>query len=294
MRRITFESHGDTLVGELHLPDGISALAPAPAVVVAGAWFTVKEQMPSRYAAELAKRGLAALAFDFRGFGESGGAIRQRETPADKIADMVAAAAWLAGQPEVTGRVGLLGVCAAAGYAVGAATEAAEVAAVAVVAPWLHDRALVEAVYGGGAGVAGLEAVATEARAALAATGRQPFVPAASTTDRRAVMFGAPYYTEPARGQIPAWRNEIDPGFWPDWLGFDALAFAPKLKQPLAVVESDAAALPAGARAFIAATSAPTTDLWLDDVSQFDFYDADQPVAAAADFVAAHFRTHLR
>lgn len=29
-------------------------------------------------------------------------------------------------------------------------------------------------------------------------------------------------------------------------------------------------------------------------VSQFDFYDADQPVAAAADFVAAHFRTHLR
>jgi hypothetical protein len=28
-------------------------------------------------------------------------------------------------------------------------------------------------------------------------------------------------------------------------------------------------------------------------VAQFDFYDADTPVAAAADFVAAHFRARL-
>lgn len=292
MRRITFDSHGETLVGELHLPPSVSAVSPARAIVVAGAWFTVKEQMPSRYAAELAERGLVTLAFDFRGFGESGGAIRQRETPADKIADMAAAAHWLAGQPEVTGKVGLLGVCAGAGYAVGAA-DAPEVGAVAVVAPWLHDKGLVEAVYGGSDGVAALNKVAADARAQLAATGQQPFVPAASTSDRRAVMFGAPYYTEPQRGQIPAWRNEIDPGFWPDWLGFDAQAFATKLNRPFAMVESDAAALPAGARAFYAATSAPKTELWLDGVSQFDFYDADAPVKAAADFVAAHFRTRL-
>lgn len=292
MRRITFESHGETLVGELHLPIGVSAVTPALAVVVAGAWFTVKEQMPSRYAAELAKRGLIALAFDFRGFGESGGKLRQRETPADKIADMAAAARWLAGQPEVAGNVGLLGVCAGAGYAVGAA-GVPEVGAVAVVAPWLHDKALVEAVYGGPDGVAALTAVAADARASLAATGEQPFVPAASTTDHRAVMFGAPYYTETARGQIPAWRNEIDPGFWPDWLGFDAQAFAAKLNRPFAMVESDAAALPAGARAFYAMTPAPKTELWLDGVSQFDFYDADAPVTAAVDFVTAHFRATL-
>ncbi|MCE4554341.1 alpha/beta hydrolase [Roseateles cellulosilyticus] len=292
--RITFQSQGDTLVGRLLLPPGFSADRRVPGVLVTGAWFTVKEQMPLRYAHEMAERGFAALVFDFRGFGESGGALRQRETPADKITDIQAAAAFLSQRPEVAdGRIGALGLCASAGYVTEAACNSPALRAVAVVAPWFQDRAVVDAVYGGTAGVAALRQVGEHARAVLAASGQQPFIPAASLSDERALMFGAQYYTEAHRGLIPAWRNEADPGFWPDWLDFDGLTGAERLHRPFLTVQSEAAALPQAARQFYARVSAAKAELWLDNVSQFDFYDHDAPVSAACDAAAAHFRAYL-
>lgn len=294
MRRITFQSQGETIVGELHLPDGVSALQPAPAVVVTGAWFTVKEQMPTRYAQELARRGYVALTFDFRGFGESGGAIRQRETPSAKIEDIIAAAAFLKAQPEVdSARVAGLGICASSGYMVAAATRTGDLKSVALVAPWLHDAAIVEATYGGAEGVANLIATGRAAEASYRATGRQTFVPGTSLTDRNAIMFGVPYYTETDRGLIPAWRNEIDPAFWEGWLTFDAIQYAPLLTKPFTMVHSEAAAIPQGAHRFYDRVRGTKSELWLDDVSQLDFYDRNAPVEAAANAVAAHFAQTL-
>ena len=294
MRRVSFPSGADTLVGQIYLPEGASALDPAPAVVVTGAWFTVKEQMPTVYARELARRGYAALVFDFRGFGESGGAIRQRETPADKISDIVAAAAFLKAQPEVDGsRVAGLGICASAGYMAGAAARSADLRSIALIAPWLHDASLVETIYGGRDSVAALIASGRRAEQSFRSTGRQSFVPGASRTDRNAIMFDVPYYTEAGRRLVPAWRNEVDPAFWEGWLTFDAMRFAPKITQPFLMVESEAAALPAGARKFYAGVGAPKRQLWLDGVSQFDFYDRPGPVAAAVDSAVEHFGRNL-
>ena len=73
-RSVSFNSHGNTLQGTLYLPD--TATAPFPAVVVTGAWTTVKEQMADPCARELAARGHAALAFDFTGWGQSEGTPR--------------------------------------------------------------------------------------------------------------------------------------------------------------------------------------------------------------------------
>lgn len=295
MRRVTFKSGADTLVGQIHLPEGGSALSPVPAVVVTGAWFTVKEQMPTIYARELALRGYAALVFDFRGFGESGGAVRQRETPSDKIGDIVAAAAFLKAQPEVDGaRVAGLGICASAGYMVGAATESADLKSVALVAPWLHDAALVEMIYGGKDAVAGLIQAGRKADASFKATARQTFVPGASRTDRTAIMFDVPYYTETSRGLIPAWRNEVDSGFWESWLTFDPMKYAPKLWQPFLMVESEAAALPAGARQFVTKVPRDKHELWLDGVSQFDFYDQPAVVSVSVDTIDHYLQNMWR
>lgn len=295
MRRVTFPSGAETLAGRLYLPEGASAPSPVPAAIVTGAWFTVKEQMPALYARELARRGYAALVFDFRGFGESGGTVRQREVPADKIADIVAAAAFLKAQPEVDpARVAGLGICASAGYMAGAAAQTSNLKAIALVAPWLHDADLVEIVYGGSEAVAGLIAAGRRAEQSFRSTGRQAFVPGASRTDRTAIMFDVPYYTERDRGLIPAWRNEVDPAFWEGWLTFDAMPFAARISQPFLMVESEAAALPAGARRFYAQVRGEKSELWLDGISQFDFYDRPGPVSAAADAVAAHFEKSLR
>ncbi|HZG07346.1 MAG TPA: CocE/NonD family hydrolase [Allosphingosinicella sp.] len=290
-KRVVFESAGQRLVGDLYLPDSYKPGTRLPAVVVTGAWMTVKEQMPARYAAELADRGYAALAFDFRGWGQSEGGQRQLESPTLKTEDIVAAAAYLASRPEVDGsRIGGLGICASAGYMAGAVAASPHLRSLALVAPWLHDATIVEQVYGGSAGVATLVATGREAAARFARGGGSMLVPAASATDERAVMFKAPYYTERDRGLIPEWRNEFDLASWEGWLTFDAVSIAPRLgSKPVAMVHSDAAAIPQGARSFYGKLTGAKRELWLDDVGQLDFYDRNAPVARSADFVAAHF-----
>src|SRR5688500_11670962 len=72
-RQVTFQNEGSTLVGTLYLPADHQPGQRLPGVVVTGAWTSIKEQMSGLYAREMAERGFAALAFDFRGWGQSGG-----------------------------------------------------------------------------------------------------------------------------------------------------------------------------------------------------------------------------
>lgn len=291
-REVRFESHGEPMVGTLYLPD--EAGGSYPGVIVTGAWMTVKEQMPAVYARAMAERGFAALAFDFRGWGESGGERRQKEDPTAKIQDIEAAAAFMLTLPEVSGTaVGGLGICASSGYMVHAAAEQDEIGSVALVAPWLHDKTLVEAVYGGTDGVARLIEIGQAAEETYKQTGRPVMVTAASRTDESSIMYGADYYTEIDRGQIPAWRNEADLSFWEGWLTFDAQAIAPTFDKPFLMVESEAAVLPQGARQFFQSLRGNKDEVWLDGVSQFDFYDRPAPVNTASDAVAEHFRKSL-
>ena len=87
--RFTFQSEGETLVGDLFLPaDG----EPAGVLVAVGPLTSVKEQAGGTYAQAMAERGHAALAFDYRYFGESGGQPRQFESPEANIEDIKSAA----------------------------------------------------------------------------------------------------------------------------------------------------------------------------------------------------------
>jgi uncharacterized protein len=291
VERVSFSSGGQTLVGHLYVPQGVSAANPGQAAVVTGAWMTVKEQMAGRYAAELAERGIVALAFDFRSWGESGGQPRAMENPKAKTEDIRAAVAFLGTRADVDkSSIGGLGICASAAYMAEAAATTPALKSVALVAPWLHDRAIVNAVYGGEKGVAALVKASRDAQKKYDATGQPTLLTAASTTDQSAVMFNVPYYTEPDRGLIPQWDNRFNVASWEGWLTLDAMPTAKKLQAPLLVVHSEAAAIPLGAKQFYAQVNAPKTQLWLDNVNQFDFYDREQPVNAAADAVAQHFR----
>ncbi|TIU07297.1 MAG: alpha/beta hydrolase, partial [Mesorhizobium sp.] len=44
VERVTFASHGEQIVGDLYLPEDLDAMEARPALVVTGAWMTVKEQ----------------------------------------------------------------------------------------------------------------------------------------------------------------------------------------------------------------------------------------------------------
>ncbi|NQZ01908.1 MAG: alpha/beta hydrolase [Bdellovibrionales bacterium] len=294
-KTVQFMSQGEKLVGTLFLPSEIEKGQKVPAVVVTGAWTTVKEQMPKTYAIELANRGYAALTFDFRGWGESGGKNRYLEDPERKTEDIVAAVNYLSTRPEVLpNKLTGLGVCASSGYMAEAFTRNDKLKTVALVAPWLHDKEIATKVYGGEESVKGLLDAALKAESRFKKTGSLTTAVAASSTDKNSIMFKVPYYTEKDRGLIKEYDNKFNVASWSGWLNYDALASASKLRGKVLFVGSDAMALPQGAAAYEKLAKGKVEKLWLDNVTQFDFYDKKEAVTASADAVVKHFKAQSK
>jgi uncharacterized protein len=97
---------------------------PAGVVVAVGPLTSVKEQAAGTYAEAMAERGFAALAFDYRYFGESDGRPRQFENPDANIEDIQNAATALLADDRLTDLPLFgLGVCFGAGPMVRAVAE---------------------------------------------------------------------------------------------------------------------------------------------------------------------------
>lgn len=287
-RTVTFDSNGSAMAGTLYLPvdhDG-SAL---PTVVVTGAWTTVQQQMPATYAREMAARGFAAFTFDFRGWGQSGDLpqnVRFREDPAAKTADIEAAIGFVATLPEVdAANINGLGICASAGYMVDAVSSNDLIQRVGLVAPWLHNEEIVQAVYGGEEGVNGLIALSQQAEAEGGM-----IIPAAGPEGAEGVLMPiGGYYYDAERGAIPEYDNQWNQASWEGWLTYHPADHGAALDKPLAIVHSEAAAIPDGVRSFLDGFAGDATLQWLEDVTQFDFYDNPEDVTRAANAMAAHF-----
>ncbi len=286
-RSVTFDSAGALLVGTLFEPS--EATLPAPGVVVTGAWTTVKEQMAGTYARELAARGFVALAFDFTGWGESEGDIRYKEDPRAKTADIIAAADYLSSLDTVdSGHLAGVGICASCGYMASAVADHPALNRLALVAAWLHDPAMAEGIYGGPESIASLVQLSRDAQ------NEENILVAASTTDDSAPMYQAPYYTEEDRGLIPAYDNKFNASSWEPWVTYDAQKSADRLTAPTLVICSEAAALPASAHAYTERLKkAPLTEVWLDDVNQFDFYDRRDVVEESVDAIVQHLQVSV-
>ncbi|MFJ5263333.1 alpha/beta hydrolase [Streptomyces sp. NPDC088387] len=287
--RVTFTSSGTNLVGKLFLPPTAKTSGRLPALVVTGAWGTVKEQMSAGYAREMAARGYIALTFDFRSWGESDGRPRSMEDPFAKAEDIVAAAQYLGTRPDVDARaIGGLGICASSAYMATAATRTDLISSLALVAPALPSRSTVAEHTGGGEGVAALRKAAGEAEDEYRRSGKEALGPVVEQTPENSVP-GADYYTNPDRGMIPEWDNTFNAMSWGKWLEYDAQASADHLTQPLLLVHSDAAASPESVREFATKVPREVEQLWLDGVTQFDFYDRPGPMKTASDAAARHF-----
>ena len=249
--------------------------------------------MPATYAREMAERGMAAFTFDFRGWGKSGnlpesaGGERYIEDPAAKTDDIKAAIDFVATLPEVDpNRINGLGICASAGYMVDATSGNSKVQRVGLVAPWLQNAELVEQIYGGAEGVRGLEETAKKAEQ----KGGE-IIPAAGPEGAEGVLMPlGGYYYEADRGAVPQYDNKWNQASWDDWLNYHPADSASSFDKPLAIVHSEAAAIPDGVKTFLSNFTGEATAKWLEGVDQFSFYDRPDAVESASDTVAEHFK----
>jgi uncharacterized protein len=294
INRVTFQSEGETVVGNLYLPANYKSGDKLPTVIVAGSWMTIKEQMSGAYAQKLADRGFAALAFDFRSWGESDGKLRSFESPTVKIADIKNAVSFLQTVDAVDAdRIAGLGICASAGYMAVATAEDTRIKSLITVAPWIHDPKIVETVYGGKSSVQKLITTGQAAADKFDRTGKADYLPATSKTDKTAVMYGdIDYYQNPQRGAISQWSNQFAVASWAEWLTFNPMPVAKQIKVPTLFVHSEKGAIPDGARQFFAAIPGENKQInWLSDRNQFDFYDQAATVDQSILLIAQHLRS---
>ena len=294
IRKVEFKSEGLVLVGNLHLPQTFDDKKTYKAIVVTGSWTTVKEQMADLYATKLANVGFITLSFDFRNYGESEGQPRNYENPQMKAQDIINAVEFLKTLKFVDAKnIGGLAVCASAGYMSEAITQGADLKAVNFVAPWLHNAEFAKDIYGA-ENTKNLIAKSDAAKKKFAETGQVDYVVAASNTDKSAAMFGDfDYYLNPKRGAIKEWGNQFAVMAWKGWLEFDPIRNAEKINIPVQIIHSQTAAVPNGAEFYYSKLNSPKNIIWIENATQFDFYDGEQLSAEAVKQSATWFTKYL-
>lgn len=284
------------LAGVLRVPAALSG--PRPALVLTGPFTGVKEQV-GHYAAALAGAGLVTLAFDHRNFGASGGRIRQHEDSAGKLEDLRQATSYLASHDRVDeGRLGCIGICLGAGYALRHSAFDPRIRALAVVAGAFNGpRAMRE----GMGSESYRRAMARFARVDQEqfTSGRIDYLPAVSRDGAaEAAMPGAePFeYYGTSRSASPGWVNRVTRLSIRELLTFDAAMGADFLgPTPALIVQGrrDDYWSPAAAQDIYDRLTGPKQLRWLETTNHIDLYDQPTFVDPAVHHIIRWMTEHL-
>lgn len=189
-REVEFASGGDVVRGWLYTPD--EGDGPFPTVVMAGGWCYVKEIVQPHYAEMFAQNGIAAVLFDYRNFGDSGGSRRQHIDPHMQIEDYRNAISFAETLDEVdASRIGAWGLSYSGGHslilaAIDSRVKAA-VSQIPVIDGWLNMR-----LANGTVDFRRLEAALLDARRKKFTTGEDTMIP---------------HFTLDTTAEISAWPN---------------------------------------------------------------------------------------
>src|SRR6187551_1143797 len=142
-QKVTFKNrYGIILSGDLYTPKN-SGNNQLPALVISGPFGAVKEQSSGLYANQMAERGFIALAFDPSYTGESSGEPRNLASPEINTEDFSAAVDFVGLQKNVDrNRIGIIGICGFAGFALNATAIDKRVKAVATTSMYDMTRVM--------------------------------------------------------------------------------------------------------------------------------------------------------
>jgi len=142
-QKVTFKNrYGITLTGDLYIPKE-QGNQPLSAIAISGPFGAVKEQSSGLYANQMAERGFVALAFDPSYTGESGGEPRNVASPDISTEDFSSAVDFLGLQKNVDrNKIGIIGICGWAGFALNATAIDKRVKAVATTSMYDMTRVM--------------------------------------------------------------------------------------------------------------------------------------------------------
>jgi uncharacterized protein len=207
---VTFTSGGDTLHA-WHFAgsgDALSSAAGRPVVVMAHGVGGTKDSGLQAFAEPLAAAGCDVLAFDYRGFGSSGGTPRQTVSVAGQVDDYRAAMATARRLPGVDpARLVLWGVSLSGGHVFAAAAGRDDVAAMIALTPLVDGLA------------AGRYALSTHTKAEMLRSsvegfrsrlGRPRMMPVVAQPGELGCLTLEGSYDDYLAIAGPTWVNEID------------------------------------------------------------------------------------
>ncbi|MFG2078668.1 alpha/beta hydrolase [Nonomuraea maritima] len=289
--RIEFTSDGLTLTGDLRVPEGVG---PWPALVLTGPFTGVRDQVTGLYAARLAERGHVTLSFDHRNWGESEGGPRRHEDPQGKLHDLRAAVSFLRARPEVDpGRIGAVGICLGAGYALKFAAFDPRVKVFAGIAGAYNNPYAMRM----GADYQAALAASTEVLERQDLGGPVEYVPAVAERGEAAMPGDEPYaYYGTERGASPHWANEVTRASVRELLTMDNMMGADFLSpKPALVVHGvvDRFCSPEGAEEAFRRLDEPKRLVWVDAKEHIDLYDREPYVTQAVDATAGFLAEYL-
>ncbi|MFT3678631.1 MAG: alpha/beta hydrolase [Ferruginibacter sp.] len=142
-QKVSFKNrYGITLSGDLYLPKNVNN-NPIAALAISGPFGAVKEQSSGLYANQMAERGFIALAFDPSYTGESSGEPRNLASPEINTEDFSAAVDFLGLQKNVDrNKIGIIGICGFAGFALNATAIDKRIKAVATTSMYDMTRVM--------------------------------------------------------------------------------------------------------------------------------------------------------
>ena len=140
---VSFKVAGTSISAWLYLPEESSSSVPC--IIMGHGFGGTKDMLLERYAIRYQEAGFAALAFDYRHFGESEGEPRQLMWIPSQLQDYVAAIECVRGLKEIDpARIALWGTSASGGYGIVIAARDQRISCVVGQCPGLDPHASVK------------------------------------------------------------------------------------------------------------------------------------------------------
>jgi len=254
----------------LYMPAGVTS---PPVVILGHGLGGTREMRLDAYAERFAQAGIAALAFTYRHFGDSGGQPRQLLSIKRQLADWDAAIAWVKNRRDVDdSRIAVWGSSFGGGHSITVASRHPELRAAVAQCPFTDGLASALAL----GPAESLKVLPLVARDFASMVFRRPpvMVPLAGRPGSVALM-NAPDALPGYEALIPAgtsFRNEVPARVAPTAMAYRPGRAAKNIKFPILFCVSNTDSVTPPAQTLRYARTAPRAEIKRYDAGHFDFY----------------------